>query len=49
MVQGKYFAAEASYSRIKEEVRQRAQALDEAISQSTQVWEHITGFAEGRI
>uniref|UniRef100_A0A670ZXC2 Microtubule actin crosslinking factor 1 n=1 Tax=Pseudonaja textilis TaxID=8673 RepID=A0A670ZXC2_PSETE len=41
MVQGKYFAAEAAYSHIKEEVHQRALALDEAISQSTQVWEHF--------
>lgn len=49
MVQGKYFAAEATYSRIKEEVRQRAQALDEAISQSTQVWEHVTALERGRI
>lgn len=47
MVQGKYLAAEAAYSRIKEEVRQRALALDEAISQSTQVWEQATGFGEG--
>ncbi|XP_025024482.1 microtubule-actin cross-linking factor 1 isoform X8 [Python bivittatus] len=39
MVQEKYFAAETSYSRIKEEVRQRALALDEAISQSTQIAE----------
>ncbi|XP_039183891.1 microtubule-actin cross-linking factor 1 isoform X19 [Crotalus tigris] len=39
MVQGKYLAAEAAYSRIKEEVRQRALALDEAISQSTQIAE----------
>lgn len=37
MVQEKYSQAEAMYSRIKEEVRQRALALDEAISQSTQV------------
>ncbi|XP_026529532.1 microtubule-actin cross-linking factor 1 isoform X7 [Notechis scutatus] len=39
MVQGKYFAAEAAYSHIKEEVHQRALALDEAISQSTQIAE----------
>ncbi|KAL7980630.1 hypothetical protein Chor_001784 [Crotalus horridus] len=48
MVQGKYLAAEAAYSRVKEEVRQRALALDEAISQSTQVWEQATGFGEGQ-
>ncbi|XP_042296325.1 microtubule-actin cross-linking factor 1 isoform X12 [Sceloporus undulatus] len=39
MVQEKYLAAEATYSRIKEEVRQRALALDEAVSQSTQISE----------
>jgi len=37
MVQKKYSAAEAMYARIKEEVCQRALALDEAVSQSTQV------------
>ncbi|XP_060547371.1 microtubule-actin cross-linking factor 1 isoform X15 [Pantherophis guttatus] len=46
MVQGKYFAAEATYSRIKEEVRQRAQALDEAISQSTQFHDKIEPMLE---
>lgn len=37
MVQDKYSTAEAMYARIKEEVCQRALALDEAVSQSTQV------------
>lgn len=37
MVQKKYSAAEAMYAKIKEEVCQRALALDEAVSQSTQV------------
>lgn len=37
MVQEKYLTTEAMYARIKEEVRQRALALDEAVSQSTQV------------
>ncbi|KAM6427631.1 microtubule-actin cross-linking factor 1 isoform 6-T6 [Liasis olivaceus] len=46
MVQEKYFAAEASYSRIKEEVRQRALALDEAISQSTQFHDKIEPMLE---
>uniref|UniRef100_A0A4X2K182 Microtubule actin crosslinking factor 1 n=1 Tax=Vombatus ursinus TaxID=29139 RepID=A0A4X2K182_VOMUR len=36
MVQEKYQTAEATYARIKEEVRRRALALDEAISQSAQ-------------
>lgn len=36
-IQEKYVAADALYSRIKEDVKKRAQALDEAISQSTQV------------
>ncbi|XP_034609859.1 microtubule-actin cross-linking factor 1 isoform X14 [Trachemys scripta elegans] len=39
MVQEKYLTAEAMYARIKEEVRQRALALDEAVSQSTQIAE----------
>ncbi|KAJ7304445.1 hypothetical protein JRQ81_012006, partial [Phrynocephalus forsythii] len=38
-VQERYSAAEAAYSRIKEEVRQRALELDEAVSQSTQIAE----------
>nr|XP_034975642.1 microtubule-actin cross-linking factor 1 isoform X16 [Zootoca vivipara] len=39
MVQEKYLTAEAMYSRIKEDVRQRALAMDEAVSQSTQIGE----------
>ncbi|XP_064028762.1 microtubule-actin cross-linking factor 1 isoform X9 [Pogoniulus pusillus] len=39
MVQDKYSTAEAMYARIKEEVCQRALALDEAVSQSTQITE----------
>ncbi|XP_063167779.1 microtubule-actin cross-linking factor 1-like [Candoia aspera] len=46
MVQEKYLAAEASYSHIKEEVRQRALALDEAISQSTQFHDKIEPMLE---
>ena len=37
MVEEKYQEAENTYAQIKEEVRQRALALDEAISQSAQV------------
>ncbi|XP_027759163.1 microtubule-actin cross-linking factor 1 isoform X15 [Empidonax traillii] len=39
MVQEKYSRAEATYAKIKEEVCQRALALDEAVSQSTQISE----------
>nr|XP_013808753.1 PREDICTED: microtubule-actin cross-linking factor 1-like [Apteryx mantelli mantelli] len=39
MVQKKYATAEAMYAKIKEEVCQRALALDEAVSQSTQITE----------
>ncbi|XP_038613929.1 microtubule-actin cross-linking factor 1 isoform X1 [Tachyglossus aculeatus] len=39
MVQERYRAAEALYAQIKEEVRLRALALDEAVSQSTQIAE----------
>ncbi|XP_032565807.1 microtubule-actin cross-linking factor 1 isoform X5 [Chiroxiphia lanceolata] len=39
MVQEKYSTAEAMYAKIKEEVCQRALALDEAVSQSTQISE----------
>ncbi|KAG8142952.1 hypothetical protein E2320_000252, partial [Naja naja] len=46
VVQGKYFAAEAAYAHIKEEVRQRALALDEAISQSTQFHDKIEPMLE---
>lgn len=38
LIQEKYVAADALYSQIKEDVKKRAQALDEAISQSTQVF-----------
>lgn len=37
MVEEKYQKAENMYAQIKEEVRQRALALDEAVSQSAQV------------
>lgn len=37
MVEEKYQKAENLYAQIKEEVRQRALALDEAVSQSAQV------------
>uniref|UniRef100_A0A452R227 Dystonin n=1 Tax=Ursus americanus TaxID=9643 RepID=A0A452R227_URSAM len=40
-IQEKYVAADTLYSQIKEDVKKRAVALDEAISQSTQV---IIGF-----
>ncbi|XP_060640068.2 microtubule-actin cross-linking factor 1 isoform X13 [Anolis sagrei] len=46
MVQEKYQAAEATYARIKEEVRQRALALDEAVSQSTQFHDKIEPMLE---
>ncbi|XP_061453828.1 microtubule-actin cross-linking factor 1 isoform X18 [Rhineura floridana] len=46
MVQEKYLMAEAMYSRIKEEVRQRALALDEAVSQSTQFHDKIEPMLE---
>lgn len=36
-IQEKYVAADSLYSQIKEDVKKRAVALDEAISQSTQV------------
>lgn len=36
-IQEKYVAADNLYSQIKEDVKKRAVALDEAISQSTQV------------
>jgi hypothetical protein len=36
-IQEKYVVAETLYSQIKEEVKKRAVALDEAMSQSTQV------------
>lgn len=37
MVEEKYQKAENMYAQIKDEVRQRALALDEAVSQSAQV------------
>lgn len=43
MVQEKYSRAEATYAKIKEEVCQRALALDEAFSQSTQVRRGMPG------
>ncbi|XP_075294310.1 microtubule-actin cross-linking factor 1 isoform X5 [Opisthocomus hoazin] len=46
MVQKKYSAAEAMYARIKEEVCQRALALDEAVSQSTQFHDKIEPMLE---
>ena len=36
-IQEKYVAADTLYSQIKEDVKKRAVALDEAVSQSTQV------------
>ncbi|KAM9116261.1 microtubule-actin cross-linking factor 1 isoform 11-T11 [Pangshura tecta] len=46
MVQEKYLTAETMYARIKEEVRQRALALDEAVSQSTQFHDKIEPMLE---
>ncbi|XP_062818945.1 microtubule-actin cross-linking factor 1 isoform X16 [Anolis carolinensis] len=46
MVQEKYQAAETTYLHIKEEVRQRALALDEAVSQSTQFHDKIEPMLE---
>lgn len=46
-IQEKYVAADTLYSQIKEDVKKRAVALDEAISQSTQVLIYtgnMTGF-----
>lgn len=46
-IQEKYVAADSLYSQIKEDVKKRAVALDEAISQSTQVMmctRHAIGF-----
>ncbi|XP_060128492.1 dystonin isoform X25 [Zootoca vivipara] len=45
-IQEKYVAADALYSRIKEDVKKRAQALDEAISQSTQFHDKIDSTTE---
>uniref|UniRef100_A0A4X2KXT1 Dystonin n=1 Tax=Vombatus ursinus TaxID=29139 RepID=A0A4X2KXT1_VOMUR len=41
LIQEKYMAADALYSQIKEDVKKRAVALDEAISQSTQFHDKI--------
>ncbi|XP_050182375.1 LOW QUALITY PROTEIN: microtubule-actin cross-linking factor 1-like [Myiozetetes cayanensis] len=46
MVQEKYSTAEATYAKIKEEVCQRALALDEAVSQSTQFHDKIEPMLE---
>ncbi|XP_077787990.1 microtubule-actin cross-linking factor 1 isoform X5 [Podarcis muralis] len=46
MVKEKYLTAEAMYSRIKEDVRQRALAMDEAVSQSTQFHDKIEPMLE---
>uniref|UniRef100_A0A8B9P1E5 Microtubule actin crosslinking factor 1 n=1 Tax=Accipiter nisus TaxID=211598 RepID=A0A8B9P1E5_9AVES len=46
MVQKKYSTAEAMYAKIKEEVCQRALALDEAVSQSTQFHDKIEPMLE---
>ncbi|XP_074790600.1 microtubule-actin cross-linking factor 1 isoform X8 [Natator depressus] len=46
MVQERYLTTEAMYARIKEEVRQRALALDEAVSQSTQFHDKIEPMLE---
>lgn len=42
LIQEKYVAADTLYSQIKEDVKKRAVALDEAISQSTQVTIYTT-------
>lgn len=41
MVEEKYQKAENMYAQIKEEVRQRALALDEAVAQSAQVCVYV--------
>ncbi|XP_061479008.1 dystonin isoform X24 [Rhineura floridana] len=46
LIQEKYVAADALYNRIKEDVRKRAHALDEAISQSTQFHDKIDSTTE---
>ncbi|KAM6186014.1 dystonin isoform 2-T2 [Rhynchocyon petersi] len=45
-IQEKYVAADALYSQIKEDVKKRAVALDEAISQSTQFHDKIDQILE---
>ncbi|XP_060545223.1 dystonin isoform X19 [Pantherophis guttatus] len=46
LIQEKYVAADALYSQIKEDVKKRAQTLDEAISQSTQFHDKIDSTIE---
>ncbi|XP_074190545.1 microtubule-actin cross-linking factor 1 isoform X19 [Rhinolophus sinicus] len=46
MVEEKYQKAETTYAQIKEEVRQRALALDEAVSQSAQFHDKIEPMLE---
>ncbi|XP_070589112.1 dystonin-like isoform X2 [Erythrolamprus reginae] len=46
LIQEKYVAADALYSQIKEDVKKRALALDEAISQSTQFHDKIDSTIE---
>ncbi|XP_069873335.1 dystonin isoform X5 [Dipodomys merriami] len=45
-IQEKYVAADALYSQIKEDVKKRAVALDEAVSQSTQFHDKIDQILE---
>ncbi|XP_060708162.1 dystonin isoform X12 [Hemiscyllium ocellatum] len=45
-IQQKYTAADALYSKIKEDVKRRATSLDEAISQSTQFHDKISPMLE---
>lgn len=45
MVEEKYQKAENMYAQIKDEVRQRALALDEAVSQSAQVCMFVLEFS----
>uniref|UniRef100_A0A8C6Y493 Dystonin n=1 Tax=Naja naja TaxID=35670 RepID=A0A8C6Y493_NAJNA len=46
LIQEKYVAADTLYSQIKEDVKKRAQTLDEAISQSTQFHDKIDSTIE---
>ncbi|XP_067876269.1 microtubule-actin cross-linking factor 1 isoform X9 [Heterodontus francisci] len=45
-IQQKYTAADALYSKVKEDVKRRAASLDEAISQSTQFHDKISPMLE---
>ncbi|XP_041044841.1 dystonin isoform X4 [Carcharodon carcharias] len=45
-IQQKYTAADALYSKVKEDVKRRATSLDEAISQSTQFHDKISPMLE---